>query len=88
MLEEDYYLNKKQDIIFVTNIDQEIVLSKTNPLIFIKKNKNHIPYVIIKKNINAKILRAVYYQLINKFLVKGIKKNLIIKSKGYEIILK
>tara|TARA_Y100000590_G_scaffold210308_1_gene238233 strand:+ start:992 stop:1468 length:477 start_codon:yes stop_codon:yes gene_type:complete len=81
-------LSKKQEIIFVTNIDQEIVLSKTNPLIFIKKNKNHIPYVIIKKNINAKILRAVYYQLINKFLVKGIKKNLIIKSKGYEIILK
>ena len=44
--------------------------------------------LLLKKNINAKILRSVYYQLINKFISKNTKKKLKIKSKGYEVTLK
>ena len=81
-------LNKNQEIIFKTNIDEEIVLSKKNSLFYKKYKQSFIPYVVIRKNINAKILRSVYYQLINKFINKNTKKELKIKSKGYEFILK
>ena len=81
-------LNKNQEIIFKTNIGEEIILSKKNPLFYKKSKKIFIPYINIRKNINAKILRPVYYQLIHKFVNKNTKNKLKIKSKGYEFILK
>ena len=81
-------LNKNQEIIFKTNIDEEIVLSKKNSLFYKKYKQSFIPYIVIRKNINAKILRSVYYQLINKFINKNTKKELKIKSKGHEFTLK
>ena len=81
-------LNKNQEIIFRTNIDEEIILSKKNSLFYKKYKQSFIPYIVIRKNINAKILRSVYYQLINKFINKNTKKELKIKSKGHEFILK
>ena len=81
-------LNKNQEIIFKTNIDEEIVLSKKNSLFYKKYKQSFIPYIVIRKNINAKILRSVYYQLINKFINKNSKKKLKIKSKGHEFTLK
>ena len=81
-------LNKNQEIIFKTNIDEEIVLSKKNPLFYKKCKQSFIPYIVIRKNINAKILRSIYYQLINKFINKNTKKKLKIKSKGQEFTLK
>ena len=81
-------LNKNQEIIFKTNIGEEIVLSKKNFLFYKKYKQSFIPYIVIRKNINAKILRSVYYQLINKFINKNTKKKLKIKSKGYEFTLK
>ena len=81
-------LNKNQEIIFKTNIGEEIILGKKNPLFYRKYKKSFVPYIVIKKNINAKILRSVYYQLVNKFINKNTKKKLKIKSKGYEFTLK
>ena len=81
-------LNKNQEIIFRTNIDEEIILSKKNSLFYKKYKQSFIPYIVIRKNINAKILRSVYYQLINKFVNKNSKKKLKIKSKGHEFTLK
>ena len=81
-------LNKNQEIIFKTNIGEEIILSKNNPLFYKKYKKSYIPYINIRKHINAKILRSVYYQLINKFVKKNSKKNLKVKSKGFEFTLK
>ena len=81
-------LNKNQEIIFKTNIGEEIILSKKNPLFYKKYKQNFVPYIVIRKNINAKILRSVYYQLINKFINKNSKKKLKIKSKGHEFTLK
>jgi len=65
--------DKRQKIIFKTNLDQEIVLSKKNPLFFKKKNQSYIPYIIVEKNLEARILRSVYYQLVNIALKKKIK---------------
>mgnify|MGYP001440046150 FL=1 len=81
-------LNKNQEIIFKTNIGEEIILGKKNPLFYRKYKKSFVPYIVIKKNINAKILRSVYYQLVNKFINKNTKKKLKIKSKGHEFTLK
>tara|TARA_B100000315_G_scaffold225843_1_gene232393 strand:+ start:3537 stop:4076 length:540 start_codon:yes stop_codon:yes gene_type:complete len=81
-------LNKNQEIIFKTNIGEEIILSKKNPLFYKKSKKSFIPYIIIRKNICAKILRPVYYQLIYKFVNKNTRNKLKIKSKGYEFTLK
>ena len=81
-------LNKNQEIIFKTNIGEKIILSKKNPLFYKKYKKSFIPYINIRKNINAKILRSVYYQLINKFMDKNSKNNLKVKSKGYQFTLK
>ena len=79
---------KKQKIIFITNLDQEIILSKKNPLIFKKKNKNFVPYIILEKNIDARILRSTYYQLVNISL-KQKKNNLCsILSQGNYFKLK
>ena len=55
---------RKQKIIFKTNLDDKIILSKENPLIFKKKRKTFVPYVIVRKNLEARILRSAYYQLI------------------------
>ena len=81
-------LNKNQEIIFKTNIGEEIILGKKNPLSYRKYKKGFVPYIVIKKNINAKILRSVYYQLVNKFINKNTKKKLKIKSKGCEFAIK
>ena len=69
-------LNKNQEIIFKTNIGEEIVLSKKNFLFYKKYKQSFIPYIVIRKNINAKILRSVYYQLINKVINKNTKKKI------------
>ena len=79
---------KKQKIIFITNLDQEIILSKKNPLIFKKKNKSFIPYILLEKNLDARILRSTYYQLVNISL-KQKKNNLCsILSQGNYFKLK
>ena len=81
-------LNKNQEIVFKTNIGEEVILSKKNPLFYKEYKKSLAPYVVIRKNINAKILRPVYYQLVNKFIDKDSKNNLKVKSKGHEFTLK
>ena len=81
-------LNKNQEIIFITNMGEKIVLSKKNSIFYKKYKQSFIPYIVIRKNINAKILRSIYYQLINKFINKNSKKKLKIKSKGHEFTLK
>lgn len=80
--------SNNKSIIFITNIDEEVILSKKNPLFYKLKKKNYIPYIALRKNINAKITRSVYYQLINKFIEKNKKKELTITSKDFEIKLK
>ena len=78
---------------FVTNVQDEVVLSKENPIeIVINDNDEPSPYITIRRNLKALISRAVYYDLINMAEEEIIddKKFLVIKSnntsfKLYEI---
>ena len=53
-------------VTFRTNLNDEIVLSKENPLsIEIKKNDEPSPYITVRNNLRALISRSVFYDLIN-----------------------
>ena len=78
---------------FMTNVQDEVILSKENPIeIIINDNDEPSPYITIRKNLKALISRSVYYDLINMAEEEIIddKKFLVIKSnntlfKLYEI---
>ena len=49
-----------------TNLNDEIVLSKENPLsIEIKKNDEPSPYITVRNNLRALISRSVFYELVD-----------------------
>ena len=75
--------DKRQKIIFKTNLDHEIILSKKNPLFFKKKNKGYVPYIIVERNLEARILRSVYYQLVDIALKKKTKQCSIFSQGKY-----
>ena len=78
---------------FTTNVQDEVTLSKENPIeIIINDNDEPSPYITVRKNLKALISRSVYYDLINMAEEEIIddKKFLVIKSnntlfKLYEI---
>ena len=91
-------MNKTEDegincLSFITNVQDEVMLSKENPIeIVINDNDEPSPYIIVRKNLKALISRSVYYDLINMAEEEMIddKKFLVIKSnntsfKLYEI---
>ena len=80
--------DKKQKIIFKTNLDHEVILSKKNPLFFKKKNKGYVPYIIVERNLEARILRSVYYQLVDIALKKKNSNSYSILSQGNYFKLK
>ena len=53
-------------VTFRTNLNDEIVLSKENPLsIEIKKNDDPSPYITVRNNLRALISRSVFYELVD-----------------------
>ena len=53
-------------VTFRTNLNDEIVLSKENPLsIEIKKNDETSPYITVRNNLRALISRSVFYELVD-----------------------
>ena len=53
-------------VTFRTNLNDEIVLSKKNPLsIEIKKNDEPSPYITVRNNLRALISRSVFYELVD-----------------------
>ena len=68
--------NNKSYLVFFTNIDETIVLSKKNPFRISINNKTQepSPYIMVRKNIEAKIDRKSFYRLLDLAeysLVKG-----------------
>ena len=68
--------NNKSYLVFFTNIDETIILSKKNPFrISINgKTQEPSPYIMVRKNIEAKIDRKSFYRLLDLAeysLVKG-----------------
>ena len=83
-------ITKKQSegtntVTFRTNLNDEIVLSKENPLsIEIKKNDEPSPYITVRNNLRALISRSVFYELVDlaeTIPIDGVP-YLAIKSKG------
>ena len=53
-------------VTFRTNLNDEIVLSKENPLsIEIKRNDEPSPYITVRNNLRALISRSVFYELVD-----------------------
>ena len=68
--------NNKSYLVFFTNMDESIVLSKKNPfrISINDKTQEPSPYILVRKNIEAKIDRKSFYRLLDlaEFsLVKG-----------------
>ena len=68
--------NNKSYLVFFTNIDETIVLSKKNPfrISINDKTQEPSPYILVRKNIEAKIDRKSFYRLLDLAeysLVKG-----------------
>ncbi len=72
-------------VTFRTNLNDEIVLSKENPLsIEIKKNNEPSPYITVRNNLRALISRSVFYELVDlaeTIPIDGVP-YLAIKSRG------
>ena len=72
-------------VTFRTNLNDEIVLSKENPLsIEIKKNDEPSPYITVRNNLRALISRSVFYELVDlaeTITIDGVP-YLAIKSQG------
>ena len=67
--------NKLSYIYFISNVGDNLLLGKNNPL-WVEKNKftdELIPYVLVKKGLIAKLSRPVYYQLTELLDIKNIK---------------
>ena len=78
-------INGKFGYTFKTNLNEEILLSRENPLtIKIAKNSEPSPYVLLRKNLNALLSRSVFYELVDFAEEKIInnKKFLVIESMG------
>ena len=62
-------------IIFVTNMDEKILLGKKNPIRFSvnRKTEESTPYILVRDNIEARVDRKSFYRLIE--LGKFSKKN-------------
>ena len=78
-------INGKIGYTFKTNLNEEILLSRENPLtIKIAKNSEPSPYVLLRKNLNALLSRSVFYELVDFAEEKIInnKKFLVIESMG------
>ncbi len=59
--------NNKSYLVFFTNIDETIILSKKNPFRISINNKTQepSPYIMVRKNIEAKIDRKSFYRLLD-----------------------
>ena len=55
----------KTSLIFYTSLQDEIVLTKKNPILIEVNDKNEpSPYLLVRNNLRGLISRSVYYELI------------------------
>lgn len=60
-------VDKIKKINFITNVQDQVILSKSCPIeIIINKESGHpSPYITVRRNLKALISRSVYYEMIN-----------------------
>tara|TARA_Y100001970_G_scaffold293743_1_gene442795 strand:+ start:1806 stop:2357 length:552 start_codon:yes stop_codon:yes gene_type:complete len=59
--------NGTQSLNFITNLGDKVIVNDQNPIYMDlnKEKKEYCPYVIVRKNLKALIVRSVYYDLVN-----------------------
>ena len=77
------------NIIFETNVGDKVVVDDTHPFTVHMVNGEPAPYILIRKNLKARVARSVYYQLIDVALevTQGEETLMVIESNGeqYEL---
>lgn len=64
--DDDNKDNANQELRFTTNVGEEIVAGKDNPLIWRgdAKDENAAPYLLVRDGLEAKVARSVFYDLV------------------------
>ena len=77
----------KTSLIFYTSLQDEIILTKKNPISIEVNNKNEpSPYILVRNNLRGLISRSVYYELIEYAQERTIEdKNFLIIESNDEI---
>lgn len=59
---------QNEDVIFITNVDDSFTLSETNPLKLMadKTTGEVLPYVLVRRNLWARLHQNVFYQLVEQ----------------------
>ena len=68
----------EQKLYFRTNVEDKVIASKTNPLHFVidEKTQEPTPYILVRAKLEARIVRAVFYDLVElgcSQTIKGIE---------------
>lgn len=80
---------EESGINFITSMGDEVTMGPEHPLDFrlnpssIANNAEHIPYIMIRNNLWAKLNQSVYYQLVD--LAKEVAGNFFIASGDYQV---
>ena len=80
-------MNEKQGTInFISSMGDEVEMSPEHPLEF-RQNQNleHIPYVMIRNNLWAKLNQNVYYELMNLAEESKTEGGFFIRSGDYQV---
>lgn len=59
-----------QKLIFRTNLDEAVTLSAAHPLRISEEAQDPAPYIMLRSGLEAKIVRAVYYDLVKLAIEK------------------
>ena len=73
-----------QQVVFETSLGDQVVVDADHPLTVRTFNDAPAPYVVIRKNLKARIARSVFYQLIDVAVSEqqGVENVLFLESSG------
>lgn len=71
-----------EGISFITSLGDEVKVNSEHPIEF-RKTKDLVPYVLIRKNLWAKLNQSTYYELMD--LVEETADGYVIRSGDYEV---
>ncbi len=73
-----------QKIIFETSLGDQVVVDAEHPVTVLTINDEPAPYVVVRKNLKARIARSVFYQLIDVAVSeqRGAENVLFLESSG------
>ena len=73
-----------QKIVFETSLGDQVVVDAEHPVTVLTINDEPAPYVVVRKNLKARIARSVFYQLIDVAVTEqqGTENILFLESSG------